>query len=250
MPALSGWLLPRGTTIELNRDEYVKPGPLERAQTDQILFGLQDPATGARANDLAEIREMERFSDCRPVRDPDRGGAAMTDTDVETRPRSPIELRSTGEFAVRLRPSGRSTWSAIPYDQDAAVVVHGRAVVESCAPGAFDGVERRANRVKVNRDHDYQRTVGRAVGLHPSRTDGLVAELRIAKTPLGDETLALADDRVARGVGRVRRHARRRTLARRSQPAPAGAAVPRPHRAGPRGRLRRPGARRPGGRGS
>lgn len=62
MPALSAWLTPRGTTVELNRDEYVKPGPLERAQTDQILFGLQDPATGARAKELAEIREMERFS--------------------------------------------------------------------------------------------------------------------------------------------------------------------------------------------
>ena len=113
--------------------------------------------------------------------------------DVDTRPRSPIELRSTTEFSV--------DWSermiemvAMPYDQDAVAVVHGRVVVESCAPGAFDGVERRANRVKVNRDHDYQRTVGRAVGLHPSRDEGLVADLRIAKTPLGDETLALADD--------------------------------------------------------
>jgi hypothetical protein len=33
MLALSGWLVPRGTGIEVNRDEYVKPGPLERAQT-------------------------------------------------------------------------------------------------------------------------------------------------------------------------------------------------------------------------
>jgi HK97 family phage portal protein len=40
MTALSEWLLPRGTTIELNRDAYVQPGPLERAQTWQILIGL------------------------------------------------------------------------------------------------------------------------------------------------------------------------------------------------------------------
>ena len=33
MAALSAWLLPRGTTIEVNRDEYVQPGPYERAQT-------------------------------------------------------------------------------------------------------------------------------------------------------------------------------------------------------------------------
>jgi hypothetical protein len=33
-------MLPRGTTIELNRDAYVQPPPLERAQTWQILIGL------------------------------------------------------------------------------------------------------------------------------------------------------------------------------------------------------------------
>ncbi len=117
--------------------------------------------------------------------------AAMTD--IDERPRSPVEIRSAGELSVDFAER-MITLLAMPYDEDAAVVVHGRAVVESCAPGAFAGVERRANRVKVNRDHDYQRTVGRAVGLHPSRSEGLVAELRIAKTQLGDETLALADD--------------------------------------------------------
>lgn len=121
----------------------------------------------------------------------------MTDlatiADVEERPRSPLEFRSAGDLSVDFAER-MITLVAMPYDEDAAVVVHGRAVTESCAPGAFDGVERRANRVKVNRDHDYQRTIGRAVGLHPSRSEGLVAELRIAKTALGDETLALADD--------------------------------------------------------
>jgi phage head maturation protease len=46
----------------------------------------------------------------------------------------------------------------------------------------------------VNRDHRADRTVGRAVALHPSREEGLVAEVRIARTELGDETLALADE--------------------------------------------------------
>ena len=83
---------------------------------------------------------------------------------------------------------------AMPYDTDGVALVHGRPVVESCAPGAFDGCERRANRLKVNRDHDYGRTVGRATALHPSRLEGLVAELHIARTALGDETLGLAAD--------------------------------------------------------
>ena len=66
MPAVSAWLMPRGTSVEVNRDEYVRPGPLERAQTDQILFGMQDPATGGRAKELAEIREIERFCNAAP----------------------------------------------------------------------------------------------------------------------------------------------------------------------------------------
>jgi len=40
MGGLSEWLLPRGTIVEMNRDAYVQPGPLERAQTWQILVGM------------------------------------------------------------------------------------------------------------------------------------------------------------------------------------------------------------------
>jgi phage head maturation protease len=119
----------------------------------------------------------------------------MTDTidAADVRPARPIEFRSVSDFEVRWADRTIEL-VAMPYDTDAAVMVHGRPCIESCAPGSFDGVERRANRVKVNRDHDLERTVGRACALHPSRTEGLVAEWRIARTPLGDETLALADD--------------------------------------------------------
>src|SRR4029077_5183218 len=57
-----------------------------------------------------------------------------------------------------------------------------------------DGIERRANRIRVNRDHDVTRTIGRALKLHPSGQEGLVAELRIAQTYLGDKTPTLADE--------------------------------------------------------
>jgi HK97 family phage portal protein len=52
--ALSGWALPRGTTLELNRDEFVRPGPLERAQADKIWSDI-----GALSTE--EIRAAERF---------------------------------------------------------------------------------------------------------------------------------------------------------------------------------------------
>lgn len=54
MASLAGWLTPRGTGLEVNRDEYVRPGPLERAQTWQILVGM-----GALTID--EVRQIERF---------------------------------------------------------------------------------------------------------------------------------------------------------------------------------------------
>jgi phage head maturation protease len=81
---------------------------------------------------------------------------------------------------------------AMPYEQETIVEYRGRMVRESCARGAFDGIERRPNRVNVNRDHDISRQVGKALTFHPSREEGLVAELLIGKTDLGNETLALA----------------------------------------------------------
>ncbi len=60
MAALSGWALPRGTTIELNRDEFVRPGPLERAQAEEIWNRV-----GALTAE--QIAERERFSVAAPT---------------------------------------------------------------------------------------------------------------------------------------------------------------------------------------
>jgi hypothetical protein len=47
--------LPRGSDIEVNRDEYVRPGPLERAQTWQILIDKG-------VLDVDQVRQLERFA--------------------------------------------------------------------------------------------------------------------------------------------------------------------------------------------
>ena len=52
--ALSQWALPRGTDIEVNRDEYVRPDPYTRAQTYEIL-------TRIGALDAADVQQLERF---------------------------------------------------------------------------------------------------------------------------------------------------------------------------------------------
>lgn len=114
---------------------------------------------------------------------------------VEERPYAPVEHRSVSDFEVRW-PDRVIEMVAMPYDCDADVVVRGRVITESCAPGAFGAVQQRAKRVRVNRDHDVQRTVGKVLALHPSRDEGLVAEVGIADSTerwsLPDETLALA----------------------------------------------------------
>jgi HK97 family phage portal protein len=52
--ALSQWVLPRGTYVEVNRDEYVRPDPYTRAQTWDILIrnGVLTPE---------DVAQLERF---------------------------------------------------------------------------------------------------------------------------------------------------------------------------------------------
>jgi HK97 family phage prohead protease len=116
----------------------------------------------------------------------------MTD-ELTVMERAPLEFRSAETLDVRF-PDRVVEIVAVPYERDTVVVSRGEFVHESFGRNAFDGVERRANRVRVNRDHDLSKTVGRCVALHPSRAVGLVAELRISRTPLGEETLELASD--------------------------------------------------------
>jgi HK97 family phage prohead protease len=111
---------------------------------------------------------------------------------TETMPAGQLEYRAATQVGVDY-PNRTIDLVVMPYDTEALVEYQGRMIRELVERGAFDGIERRANRVRVNRDHDVTRTVGRAVAMHPSRQEGLVAEIKIVQTPLGDETLALAD---------------------------------------------------------
>jgi HK97 family phage portal protein len=60
MAALSAWALPAGTTVELNRDAYIEPEPLERAQVAQIYNAIRDPQ-GNPVLSVDEIRAAERM---------------------------------------------------------------------------------------------------------------------------------------------------------------------------------------------
>lgn len=113
----------------------------------------------------------------------------MTDT------RAPIEFREATVTAVNFAQR-LIEMVVVPYGEEATVEYRGEMWQEQFLPTAFDGIEKRPNRIRANRDHDKTRPVGKAVTLWPSREEGLVAELRISPTPLGDETLTLANEDV------------------------------------------------------
>jgi len=66
MTALSNWALPRGQSVELNRDEYVRPPLKDRVESYEKLFAM-----GVLSRE--EIRVMERFVD---------SGAAPSEDDL------------------------------------------------------------------------------------------------------------------------------------------------------------------------
>lgn len=66
MAAMSEWLLPRGTGIEVNRDAYVQPEPLQRAQTYEILNRIKDD-DGRPVMTVEQIQQAERLNNATPA---------------------------------------------------------------------------------------------------------------------------------------------------------------------------------------
>lgn len=108
--------------------------------------------------------------------------------DLETRSSEAHKVADVN-FAKRI-----VTVIAMPYERPTPVLHHGRVVTEVCSRSAFDGVEKRAGKIRANRDHSWDKICGKVVALHPSRAEGLVTEVRMFRTPLGDETLTLCDE--------------------------------------------------------
>ncbi len=119
----------------------------------------------------------------------------------EQRQRIEIETREVAVDRVNY-PQRIVTVVAAPYEQPATVLFKGEPWQEIIERGAWDGVISAPHRVRANRDHNRARTVGKVVKFYPERDEGLVADIKIAKTPLGEETLELAtDDCLSASVG-------------------------------------------------
>jgi HK97 family phage prohead protease len=125
----------------------------------------------------------------------------MTDlaTVLEAPPRAPVEWRAAVEVSAVDFADRTIEVVVVPYDEDTVVEYppgSGKLITESVDRGAFVGVEKRPGRVRANRDHDVTRTVGLARAIYTDRSNGLVGEVYVSRTLLGDETLQLADDGV------------------------------------------------------
>lgn len=119
-------------------------------------------------------------------------------TDVETRPpKAPVEIRAARLVDVKF-PARTIEVLAVPYETPTNLVEHeGRQITEVVARGAFgsdDGINRR--RIACVRDHDKARVAGKMLHADTTRDDGLLVELRMSDTALGNETLELAADGV------------------------------------------------------
>ena len=122
----------------------------------------------------------------------------MTTIDGTDPARGEPWIRKAGELVGVSFPDRTIELIVIPYDHE-ITVPHplkrdGGLVKEIITRGAFDGIERRANRIRCNREHDKTLTFGRVTTFRTGHEHGLHAVIRVAHTPLGEETLSLADD--------------------------------------------------------
>lgn len=91
---------------------------------------------------------------------------------------------------------------AVPWETEARVFWRGDWWNEVFERGAFKGVEARAGKIRVNREHVKGHTVGKIVEFDQSDERGLLARIEIADIPLGHETLKLAEkDMISASIG-------------------------------------------------
>jgi HK97 family phage prohead protease len=83
----------------------------------------------------------------------------------------------------------------VPWEQPTLVEHHGEIWEEVFSKGAFDSLAGTdAQRIRVNREHARADAIGKALAFRTRDPRGLIAELRIARTQRGDDSLALASE--------------------------------------------------------
>jgi hypothetical protein len=112
-----------------------------------------------------------------------------------TRAAAPVEIRSVTSIDV-YRAKRELDLVISPAETPAMIYERTRAYVETFDHGAFADCPRVRNpeRVRVNRDHERRRLIGKALQLDPWAEAGLTGTVKLARTQDADEALALIDD--------------------------------------------------------
>jgi phage head maturation protease len=109
--------------------------------------------------------------------------------------RSRVETRSAP--VTDVEPSRRQiTLLVAPAEVPSLVTERHRTFWETFSHGCFRGAEADPAKIRLNRDHANERVIGAATTIDPWSELGCVGVFRVSRTPLGDETLALAEDGV------------------------------------------------------
>jgi HK97 family phage prohead protease len=83
---------------------------------------------------------------------------------------------------------------AMPWGEEAQVVWRGEVWRETFDRRAFNEAVQNSVRIPVNREHVRGDTVGRIVRMDETDPRGLLASVKVARTPRGDDTLQLASE--------------------------------------------------------
>lgn len=122
-----------------------------------------------------------------------------------------LETRSTARVADIDYPERIITVCAVPYEAPARVMYKREIWDEVFSRSAFNGLDAKKRRIPVTAclnyplpslSHDGAELVGKVQEVYTDRDEGLVADVKISRTPLGQGVLELAqDDAVSVSVG-------------------------------------------------
>jgi len=112
-----------------------------------------------------------------------------------------IETRSAARVAETDFGQRIITVVAMPYEQPTQVPFRGEIYDEVFTRGAFNGFDASKRRTPVSaafevpdRGHSNGVLCGKIINAYHDREEGFVTDVQIARTPIGEDTLALAAD--------------------------------------------------------
>lgn len=192
----------RGQRTVFNLDDYLKADPATRFAT----YGV---AIDKGIMDTEEVREKEDL----PVRSPQGGNQIQSDTgkigastQQSSAQRLGVEAFTSAGDLVTVSLSTQLKASADKRTVSGTVLPYNVQTSDyrklTFSPGSVTWDAAAVGKIKLDREHDLSQLLGAATGMS-SDENGVYGTFRIARTPAGDEALALAEDGALDGLSAV-----------------------------------------------